>query len=188
MANASLLPFDFRSFFKTVNGYVIELTSLIDQMRETTSTENQLIREKLYAYTDDPSLKLLSPSPKEEVPYLNFANLQNVLNDLDKTTNRLSETLGQFHPSGNKEAEINKLLYKAEQKLLWDAGLPRRPWYKHCIYAPGLYTGYGVKTLPGLREAIEQGNWKEAQEQIEIDATVIRRFNDYLVTIINQAQ
>jgi N-acetylated-alpha-linked acidic dipeptidase len=79
-------------------------------------------------------------------------------------------------------------LYKAEQKLLSDAGLPRRPWYKHCIYAPGLYTGYGVKTLPGIREAIEQRNWKEAQEQIEIDATVIRKFNDYLATIINQAQ
>jgi N-acetylated-alpha-linked acidic dipeptidase len=57
-----------------------------------------------------------------------------------------------------------------------DTGLPRRPWYRHTIYAPGYYTGYGVKTLPGIREAIEQRNWKEAQEQIEIAAQAIKRY------------
>jgi N-acetylated-alpha-linked acidic dipeptidase len=185
MANADILPFDFRSFSKTVNGYVGELVSLLDQMRENTSVENRLIREKFYVYADDPSMKLVPPSPKDEVPFLNFANLQNALRELDKTTNHLSDTLTKSTLPPNKQEEINKLLYTAEQKLLSDAGLPKRPWYKHCIYAPGLYTGYGVKTLPGIREAIEQRNWKEAQEQIEIDATVIKKFNDYLATIIN---
>ena len=54
-----------------------------------------------------------------------------------------------------------------------EAGLPRRPWFKHQIYAPGFYTGYGVKTLPGVREAVEQHNWKEAGEQVVVVADAI---------------
>jgi N-acetylated-alpha-linked acidic dipeptidase len=72
--------------------------------------------------------------------------------------------------------QLNQLLYQAEQQLLSE-GLPRRPWYRHTIYAPGFYTGYGVKTLPGIREAIEQRNWAEAQEQIEITAKAIERYS-----------
>lgn len=64
--------------------------------------------------------------------------------------------------------ELNALLYQSERKLLSDAGLPRRDWFKHQIYAPGFYTGYGVKTLPGAREAIEEKNWSEAAEQIKV--------------------
>jgi len=75
---------------------------------------------------------------------------------------------------------VNQALYRAEQQLLSDNGLPRRSWYRHAIYAPGFYTGYGVKTLPGIREAIEQRNWKEAQEQIGIAAAVLKKFAGYL--------
>jgi N-acetylated-alpha-linked acidic dipeptidase len=76
--------------------------------------------------------------------------------------------------------EFNQALYQAEQQLLNENGLPRRAWYKHTIYAPGFYTGYGVKTMPGIREAIEQREWKEAQEQISIDAKAITKLSDYL--------
>ena len=58
--------------------------------------------------------------------------------------------------------------------------MPKREWYKHTIYAPGFYTGYGVKTMPGIREAIEQRQWKEAQEQIIVDAKAIGKLSDYL--------
>ena len=75
--------------------------------------------------------------------------------------------------------EFNKKLYRAEQQLLGQ-GLPMRPWYRHVIYAPGFYTGYGVKTMPGIREAIEQKNWNLAQEQIQITAKVIANFADSL--------
>jgi len=74
-------------------------------------------------------------------------------------------------------------LYQAEQQLLLPNGLPRRNWYKHSIYAPGFYTGYGVKTMPGIREAIEQRKWKEAQEQINIDADAINKLTSYLKEI-----
>jgi len=82
--------------------------------------------------------------------------------------------------SADQKKSINIKLYQAEQKLLTEKGLPRRGWYKHSIYAPGFYTGYGVKTLPGIREALEQRNWKEAQENADIDAMVIKNFAAYL--------
>ena len=78
--------------------------------------------------------------------------------------------------------ELNKLTYRAEQSLT-GKGLPRRPWYVHQIYAPGFYTGYGVKTLPGIREAIEQRNWEEVDEQMKITAEAIDRYSDELAKI-----
>ena len=105
---------------------------------------------------------------------------------MEKVANRLADTLAKSKWSGSGEDAVNQALYKAEQQLLSDNGLPRRPWYRHSIYAPGFYTGYGVKTLPGIREAIEQRNWKEAQEQIEIDAAVLKKFSDYLGSIALQ--
>jgi N-acetylated-alpha-linked acidic dipeptidase len=183
IADAPQLPFDFRSFYKTVNGYATDLVAQLDQLRESTAIQNQLIKENHYGYAGDPTETLLPPPVKTEVPYLNFAPLQNALSILERTTNRLADTLGKLKLPDSKQDEVNKALYKAEQQLLSDNGLPRRPWYRHAIYAPGFYTGYGVKTLPGIREAIEQRNWKEAQEQIEVAAAVLKKFSDYLDAI-----
>ena len=180
MADATLLPFDFRSFYKTVNGYASELSTLLDQMRENTALSNQLIKENHYGYAGDPTVTLLPPPVKEEVPYLDFSPLQNALHTLEKATNRLADTLEKQKQGSAVSDAVNQALYKAEQQLLSDNGLPRRPWYRHAIYAPGFYTGYGVKTLPGIREAIEQRNWKEAQEQIGIAAAVLKKFAAYL--------
>ena len=74
---------------------------------------------------------------------------------------------------------FSQSLHRAEQQLLNDTGLPHRAWYKHTLYAPGSYTGYGVKTLPGIREAIEQRNWNEAQQQIAVDAKAIIKLAEY---------
>jgi len=187
MADISLLPFDFRSFYKTVNGYVSELSTLLEQTRENTAVDNQLIKEKRYDYAEDPTEKLLTPKIKEEVPYLNFASLQNAMTTLEKATNRLSESLSSEKLTAAQKNQVNQKLYRAEQQLL-STGLPRRPWYRHTIYAPGFYTGYGVKTMPGIREAIEQRNWKEAQEQIDIDANVLSKFAQYLDGVAEMAK
>ena len=76
--------------------------------------------------------------------------------------------------------ELDAMLFGAERYLTRAEGLPRRSWFKHQIYAPGFYTGYGVKTLPGVREAIEQRNWDEAIEQIELVADMLIRVSDAL--------
>ena len=185
MADAPVLPFDFRSFYRTVNGYATELAALLDQLRENTALQNQLIKENHFLYAGDPTLVLLPPPSREEVPFLNFAPLQNALGALEKSTNRLSDMLAKTQElSAAAQDRVNQSLYKAEQQLLSENGLPRRPWYRHAIYAPGFYTGYGVKTLPGIREAIEQRNWKEAQEQIEVTAAALKKLSDYLDTIL----
>ncbi len=176
LANADVLPFDFKSFHRTVNGYLTEVTALLESMREATEVENQLIRENRYIQASDPNVKYIPPTPKEAVPFLNFANLQNAITALEKSAAQYAE-LAAANPKPNTNLNnLNKLLYTAEQKLLSGTGLPRRPWFRHSIYAPGFYTGYGVKTLPGVREAIEQRNWKEAQEQIEIAAGTLTEY------------
>jgi N-acetylated-alpha-linked acidic dipeptidase len=182
-AGAETLPFDFKSLYKTINGYTTEVTALLDQLRETTAVENQLIKEKRYNYAADPLKKELLPVKKEEVPFLNFAALQNAVSDLEKSTNKLSDAISKANLAAAQKNALNKQLYQAEQKLLSQQGLPRRSWYRHTIYAPGFYTGYGVKTLPGIREAIEQRNWKEAQEQVDLDASVLKSFAAHLDSI-----
>lgn len=110
------------------------------------------------------------------------------MTDFEKATKHLSETLTSGKLTPDQKTVINKKLYQAEQKLLTEKGLPRRGWYRHSIYAPGFYTGYGVKTLPGIREALEQRNWQEAQESAELDAVTIKNFAVYLDTVADSAK
>ncbi|MES2374741.1 MAG: transferrin receptor-like dimerization domain-containing protein [Bacteroidota bacterium] len=180
MADAEALPFDFRSLYKTVNEYVKDLMSQTEQMRETTSVENEVIRANSYALANDPLKKIKAPAPKEEVPYLDFSPLQNALTELKKTTDAAAQLQEKYSKDGLDQSAMNKSLYQAEQRLLSETGLPRRDWYKHTLYAPGFYTGYGVKTIPGVREAIEQRNWKEAKEQIGVVSEAIMRLSVYL--------
>ena len=179
MANADVLPFNFTHLYKTVDEYSKDLISLLQKTRETTEVENQIINSGGYAVGEDPTKKYIMPVVKAEAPYLDFSPLQNAIEDLKKSTDSLQSTFEKKIKDNNVSVTFNESLYKAEQQLLNETGLPRRSWYKHTLYAPGFYTGYGVKTMPGIREAIEQRNWKEAQEQIEIDAKAIKKLADY---------
>lgn len=183
IANAELLPFDFRTVAKKIAGYAKELMETTNEMRDATVIENKILAEKYYSLAADPTKTFVAPKPKEEVPYLNFSSLQNALAALEKSTIALASLLNNPSLSPDQVNKINVQLYQAEQNLLLPNGLPRRSWYKHSIYAPGFYTGYGVKTLPGIREGIEQRNWKEAQEMIEQTAAAITKFSGYLETI-----
>jgi N-acetylated-alpha-linked acidic dipeptidase len=186
MANADVLPFDVNSFYKTVDGYVTELKALLENTRTETQQENKMIWDKLFEIAQDPTKKFQSPKMKDEVPYLNFSNLENALA-------RLKDISEEFHKQYDsaiqlpvdKQNELNEILYKLERSLINENGLPRRPWYKHQIYAPGFYTGYGVKTLPGIREAIEQRNWKEAQENIEIVSKTMETYTQQVQHVMN---
>jgi N-acetylated-alpha-linked acidic dipeptidase len=155
----------------------------LEQMRETTALNNQLVKDRDYVFATDTASHLLPPMGKDEVPYLNFSSLQNALNLLDNATKHLADTLAKMSPASSTAQAVNEALFRAEQQLLSDNGLPRRPWYRHIVYAPGFYTGYGVKTLPGIREAIEQRNFEEAQQQMEVDAAVIKKLAAYLSKI-----
>jgi len=154
------------------------LMSNVESMREKAKIENELINHKAYDYAADPSDKLKLPTPVSEVPYIDFSSILNALTRLENAATHVEQV--KTSADAKQIANLNSKIFTAEQQLLTSAGLPRRPWFKHSLYAPGFYTGYGVKTVPGVREAIEQKDWKEATEQIKEVADAINRLSDYL--------
>ena len=185
LAGADVLPFDFNTLYKTINDYVAEVKTLLDNTRAETESENKMIKEKLFDEAKDPRKVFIVPKPKEDVPYLNFSSLENAMVELKEKAEEFQKIYNSgLQMSVAQQNQLNNILYKAERSLIEPNGLPRRPWYKHEIYAPGYYTGYGVKTLPGIREAIEQRNWKEAQENTEIVAKAITTYNQQVLQAI----
>ena len=117
------------------------------------------------------------PKRLEPVPYFNFSPLQNAMATLKKSAAAYAKaTAGGRIPPPEAQARLDAILMGMERILTRKEGLPRRPWYTHHVYAPGFYTGYGVKTLPGVREAIEERQWKEAEEQIGILARIFEGY------------
>jgi N-acetylated-alpha-linked acidic dipeptidase len=185
LANAELLPFEFDSFTQTVGKYVKEVIKLGDDLREETQEKNRQIADKTLELVFDPTKPYVIPSPKPPVPHLNFAPLENSLTRLQESNSKYGEAMKAFSNKGkslsaeNRKA-LNSILLGAERVLTREEGLPGRPWYKHQIYSPGFYTGYSVKTLPGIREAIEERNWKQAEEQVVIVAKVLELYSEQI--------
>jgi N-acetylated-alpha-linked acidic dipeptidase len=179
LADSQVLPYEFSGFSDTVEKYVTEVMKLAEDVRTGTVETNRLISERILMAAADPKHAFVEPKPKPEVPFLNFAPLQNALADLQRSAQKFEETRRR-EGSPSRGPELDKALAQLEGTLLHQEGLPRRPWYKHLIYAPGFYTGYGVKTLPGVREAIEQQNWEEATLQIQLVASVLEKFTAQL--------
>ena len=179
MADADGLPFDFTHLYKTIETYSNDLISLLKRDRENTELENQIINSGSYSVGEDPTKRYHIPLVKPEAPYLDFSPLQNALQQLGNSIDSLNVVYQKNIRKNNMSLAFSQSLHRAEQQLLNDMGLPHRAWYKHTLYAPGSYTGYGVKTMPGIREAIEQRNWTEAQQQIEVDAKAIIRLAEY---------
>lgn len=179
LADAELLPFEFTDFADTAQMYVRDLKMVLKGMQDDARERNLEITEGVFTATADPREKYLPPQPEAIPPYLNFAPLENAADKLSRTAaeyhqayERVSQNGGAALASANL-AEINEQLMQSERKLLTSAGLPNRPWYKHQLYAPGYYTGYDAKTIPAVREAIEQKQWKQADEQIARVGTVL---------------
>lgn len=183
LANADVLPFEFEQWHSTVAGYLDEVMASCTTMREEVEKHNKLVDKNVFELAADPTKPFLKPKKKDLVPYLDFAPLQNEMAGLKTTIDTFSAADLSKLPT-DKRQQLNQLLMHAEQALTSATGLPRRGWYTHQIYAPGFYTGYGVKTLPAVREAIEQKNWKEAQEQIGVLAGTLKKFNAHIQTMI----
>lgn len=176
LADADTLPFEFTNFAETVNGYSGEVMKMTDSMREETETMNQLIETGMLKNVQNPRETFIVPKPKEKVPQIDFSPLKNAVAKLQESAKNFQTVSKNKNLSLEQRKKLDAILLKSERFLLNSKGLPRRDWFKHQIYAPGFYTGYGVKTLPGIREAIEQRDWKEAEEQITITAKTIENF------------
>jgi N-acetylated-alpha-linked acidic dipeptidase len=164
MADADILPFQFSDLADTIHLYLGELKTLATNMRDQAKERDKEIDEGVYQALYDPKKKMVPPPSEPIPPYLNFAPLDQASDDLTAAAQDFDKVLAAA--GGNAEAGLNADLIQSERKLISETGLPNRPWFKHLIYAPGFYTGYGVKTIPGVREAIEQKDWKEADAQI----------------------
>lgn len=170
LANAPRVPFEFNGLADNVGQYVEELEELADDMRTQTAAENARIDSGVYGLALDPTRTLGPPLHKPEVPHFNFAPLKNALELLEQAAAEYADVADGGTPATERE---NKLLYTIERALTDDDGLPGRPWFTHHIYAPGFYTGYGVKTIPGVREAIEERQNELVAEEMEAAATVL---------------
>jgi N-acetylated-alpha-linked acidic dipeptidase len=179
LANAPLLPFEFTGFADNVALYVTQLEELAETMRADTERTNRLIENGVYERALDPTKELGPPAKHAPVPYFNFAPLKNAVARLQSAAEEYTRKAGDADPS----PEINRLLFTSERVLTRDEGLDGRPWYKHFVYAPGFYTGYGVKTLPGVREAIEQREYGAVASQVTRAAEVLRSMAERIETI-----
>jgi N-acetylated-alpha-linked acidic dipeptidase len=185
MADADVLPLQFGAFSDAVDGYVGELHELADQKRKSAVEVGKLLDQNAYLLAADPTRRLLPPERDPEVPYLNFAPLDNVVDRLKKSTKAYDDSYARFEAGHARLTvvqlkEVNSGLREMEAALTDSRGLPGRDWFKHLVYAPGVYTGYGVKTLPGVREAIEQNHWDEANQYTVITAAALTGYCDRL--------
>lgn len=183
LSEAERLPFDFDKLLNAIREYANEVIELAETRRQEASLDVRLRATNAYSMARDTAQGLDIPKPIPTVPYLDFSPLQNALSALEGSVEKLQASMANVR-SKPLLASLNSVLYKAEQQLLLPEGLPRREWYMHSIYAPGFYSGYGVKTLPAIREAIEQGEWHEAEEGIRRSAAAVRRLSDHLETAL----
>jgi N-acetylated-alpha-linked acidic dipeptidase len=146
LADADVLPFEFTATARTLRGYAEEVEKLSKETKGAPPLEITLVLAAVE--------RLARAADAYERAWAQRAKSDTAL---DRAT----------------QVELNRLLYTSERAFKYDAGLPRREWFKHLAYAPGFYTGYGVKTLPGIREGIEQRAWDEPKRYIPIVVTAI---------------
>ncbi len=179
LADADLLPFDFTRLAETVKGYVDDVQALLKGRQEAVRERNRQIEEGVFAATRDPRRPLVAPAVEQVPPALNFAPLENASAALTTAAEGYKKALAgaSAQIAGNAAAirAVNARLMQSERQLLDPAGLPHREWYRHLLYAPGLYTGYDVKTLPGVRESIEQQQYEGADAEIARAARALAR-------------
>ena len=198
LANADVIPLRFSPFVNNVKSYRDEVIALLDETREQTERRNALVASSAYTLAADPTKTYVPPEAQDEVPFLNFAPVQNAITRLEASAAAYDasyDAMWAAHAAaaaggdgggsgddmtehGDVQQRLNAALIQTERLMTHEDGLPRRGWFRHQIYAPGFYTGYGVKTLPGIREAIEQRGWDEASEQVERLAGTLTRLAD----------
>lgn len=185
IADAGVLPMEFGSFATTLDGYMKELHELADGKRKGADELAKLLDKKAFELAADPTRRVGPPEREPEVPYLNLAALDNAVARVKKSAKAYDEAYSAFAARGTdlsatQTAQLNSLLRGLEATLMNPRGLPGREWYRHYIYAPGLLTGYGVKTLPGVREAIEENQWERANQFASLTAEVLAKYCERL--------
>jgi N-acetylated-alpha-linked acidic dipeptidase len=180
LADADVLPFVFTNLAATTQRYVQELQALRDRRDKEIGDRMRQIQDSAFTITSDPRRPLRPPVAQTSPPHFDFAPLLNAQDSLSNAADRFERSYTNWSKgtaSGGDAAlrGVNDRLVQSERALLATDGLKNRPWYKHLLYAPGFYTGYGVKTMPGIREALEQDKWSEVNGEIIRVAGALQR-------------
>ncbi|WP_323134197.1 transferrin receptor-like dimerization domain-containing protein [Xanthomonas campestris] len=180
VANAPVLPQRFGDFADAVAGYAQELKQQADNDRTAARTQAELLQAGAYAAVDNPNRPQRAPEPKAAVPQIDFAALDQAITRLQTSARRYDDALASRGGAldARVRGKLNASLQRIDQTLLAEGGLPGRPWYRNLIYAPGLATGYEVKTLPGIREALEDRRWEDLSAYIVQTAAVLDRYRE----------
>lgn len=194
LADADILPFNFSDFAETLSGYLNQIKTLTQTMREETLELDRELEDHVFAEVADPKKTYRAPKAEDPVPYLNFAPLENAVTTVKKNAEEYQRASYDLEQSGRKltgdqQMRLNEIIFRTERALTKPEGLKRRPWFIHEIYAPGFYTGYSVKTLPSVREAIEQRQWDESDQQMIVVADTLGAYSREIrqATIILQS-
>jgi N-acetylated-alpha-linked acidic dipeptidase len=193
-AEAQLLPANETDFAESIAGYDEELHKLADGMRLKTQELAKLLDEDVYRLATDPQKPRAAPPRTADVPYLHFADLDNAVANLERSAKSFDKEYARLAVAGDDggsaaaRERLNATLASLEQSLTDPQGLPGREWYQHLVYAPGRFTGYGVKTLPGVREAIEERHWDEANRNIGVVSRALNAYSARLDRAISVPQ
>lgn len=185
LANSDLLPFEFVAFATAIDGYATEVGRLSSDMAAEIDDHNRMVDDQSFVLAADPKQPFVGPKRKPPAVKLDFGPLERAIGELQEKAKKFDRALSERGASGKgladaQRRELNTLYCGLERALTLDEGLPQRSWYRHFVYAPGAYTGYGVKTFPAIREAIEREQWAVAADQILVAAKVLGAFNNEL--------
>jgi len=183
MADADILPYQFTDQADTIHTYVTEVKKLADTMRTQIKDRNTDLADGVYKAAADPKKTSVPPPVDIVPPYFNFAPLDQASDDLTAAAADYEKAFTAH--ADNADPKVNAILLESEHALTDPVGLPNRPWFENMVYAPGFFTGYGVKTLPAVREAIEQKQWSAVDPQIARTAAAIEREVDKVKAATN---
>jgi N-acetylated-alpha-linked acidic dipeptidase len=187
LADADIIPVEFTNLADTVQKYGRELKDVLSKKQDEIRERNRQIADGIFAAMRDPRRPVPVPKPEPVPPAINFAPYDNAATALTDAARRYEKALdaarSKLIANSASLQKLNQKLRSSEAQLLDAAGLPRRPWYRHLLYAPGFYTGYGVKTVPGVREGIEDGRYDEAEREVVRVAAAFNR----LTTLVDSA-
>jgi N-acetylated-alpha-linked acidic dipeptidase len=170
LADSDLLPFEFTDQAETIKTYVKELEKLLKTEQDEAKERDLELDEGVFDAVSDPLRPLQPPSRLDPPPAINFAPLENGAEALSRAAQHYDAVVRRLNEpgfAGLPESELinlNTKIFQSERLFLAEKGLPGRSWFKHQIYAPGAYTGYAVKTIPAVRESLEQHQWPQAEE------------------------
>jgi N-acetylated-alpha-linked acidic dipeptidase len=181
-ADASLPQQQATGFAETVADYLAEIRKLADTKRQEADIQAGLLKDRAFALAADPTRKTRDPVALGPVPYIELAPLGNAIDRLKRSAKAYDAALAEKGAGlpGDRLARLQALMLDIDETLAPDTGLPGRPWYKNLIYAPGRFTGYRAKTLPGVREAIEDRRWADADVYARITAGALVAYSERL--------